>query len=321
MNYSLITTLILSIFLVSNSNNQLNIESTENLSYRQKMRNFVIEISKRAKTKNPNFVIIPQNGMELIISDNLNPDSLQVDYLNAIDGHGQESLFYKKGGKRQNRNNSKYTDNLLSIAKSSGKKILVTDYCTRTRRVDSSYKKNQSRGYTSFAADSSTDLNNIPNYPKPIHKKNKKEIKNLNQALNFLYLLDNGKFDSKKAFIDTVKDTYYDLLITDFYYDGSNNNFTKDDVKLLKTKKKNEGERLVIAYLSIGEAEKYRYYWKKNEGKEWVKYENPEWKGNHIVEYWNPEWQKIVYEYLDKIVEAGFDGVYLDIVDGYTNFE
>ena len=43
------------------------------------------------------------------------------------------------------------------------------------------------------------------------------------------------------------------------------------------------------------------------------------------MEYWNPEWQAIIYgsenAYLDKVLQAGFDGVYLDIIDGYEYFE
>ncbi|MCB1743460.1 MAG: endo alpha-1,4 polygalactosaminidase [Gammaproteobacteria bacterium] len=82
--------------------------------------------------------------------------------------------------------------------------------------------------------------------------------------------------------------------------------------------------RRVVAYFSIGEAERYRDYW----GPEWnigrpgfVLEENPNWPGNYLVEYWHPDWQSIVLSDLEKIVEQGFDGVYLDIVDGFSNFE
>ena len=49
--------------------------------------------------------------------------------------------------------------------------------------------------------------------------------------------------------------------------------------------------------------------------------ENPEWKGNYRVKYWNADWQKIILPDVDKIMAAGFDGVYLDIVDGFETFE
>jgi cysteinyl-tRNA synthetase len=90
--------------------------------------------------------------------------------------------------------------------------------------------------------------------------------------------------------------------------------------------------RKVIAYLSIGEAEDYRAYWQREwdadrDGKPdaaapaFLLAQNPEWKGNYRVKYWQPGWQKIILAEVDKIMAAGFDGVYLDIVDGFETFE
>jgi cysteinyl-tRNA synthetase len=90
--------------------------------------------------------------------------------------------------------------------------------------------------------------------------------------------------------------------------------------------------RKVIAYLSIGEARDYRAYWHR----EWdadrdgrpdagapafLLTQNPNWKDNYRVKYWQAEWQKIILADLDRIMAAGFDGVYLDIVDGFETFE
>ena len=83
-------------------------------------------------------------------------------------------------------------------------------------------------------------------------------------------------------------------------------------------------ERKVIAYLSIGEAEDYRSYWQgswRTNAPAFLLGENPEWKGNYRVKYWQAGWQKIILADADKIMAAGFDGVYLDIVDGIENFE
>jgi cysteinyl-tRNA synthetase len=82
--------------------------------------------------------------------------------------------------------------------------------------------------------------------------------------------------------------------------------------------------RKVIAYLSIGEAEDYRAYWQKSwstNAPAFLLGENPEWKGNFRVKYWQADWQKIILADVDKIMAAGFDGVYLDIVDGFETFE
>ena len=82
--------------------------------------------------------------------------------------------------------------------------------------------------------------------------------------------------------------------------------------------------RKVIAYLSIGEAENYRAYWQsswRTNAPAFLLGENPEWKGNYRVKYWQPAWQKIILAEVDRIMAAGFDGVYLDIVDGFETFE
>jgi cysteinyl-tRNA synthetase len=83
-----------------------------------------------------------------------------------------------------------------------------------------------------------------------------------------------------------------------------------------------------LAYLSIGEAEDYRYYfdevWIAALGKQpsaaapcWLGRTNPDWEGNYKVQYWSEAWQANVLDYLDKILDDGFDGVYLDIIDAY----
>ena len=42
------------------------------------------------------------------------------------------------------------------------------------------------------------------------------------------------------------------------------------------------------------------------------------------MRYWNAEWQDVVFgnddAYLDRIIAAGFDGVYLDIIDAYEYY-
>jgi cysteinyl-tRNA synthetase, unknown class len=57
----------------------------------------------------------------------------------------------------------------------------------------------------------------------------------------------------------------------------------------------------------------------------WLAGENPAWRGNHLVRYWDPEWQNIIFgsptAYLDKILEAGFDGVYLDKIDANDDWQ
>lgn len=102
----------------------------------------------------------------------------------------------------------------------------------------------------------------------------------------------------------------FDLCVIDYAHDGTE--WTKEEIAGLRQ------DKVVLSYLSIGEAEDYRWYWQKGWKPEWLGPENPDWPGNYKVKYWHEDWQKIVFEYLDRILAQGFDGVYLDILDAYA---
>ncbi len=104
-----------------------------------------------------------------------------------------------------------------------------------------------------------------------------------------------------------------DLVVID--YSNGTTPFTKAQVEQMQ-RKPDGSRRIVLSYMSIGEAENYRWYWPQR-NPAWLGPENPKWKGNYGVRFWHDDWQKIVFEYTDKIVAAGFDGVYLDKVDEY----
>jgi len=295
--------------------------------FRDKMRTFIENISTYAKEIDTSFLIVPQNGIELITKGENTNDSIALSYLNAIDAHGQEDLFYGYDGddKPTPEQTVLYLREFLDISKNYGKAILVTDYVSTPANITESYNNNQQAGYTSFAADQ-RELNSIPDYPAPIYSENATNIKDIDQVRNFLYLLNADAFDTKKKFLDAIAATNYDLIILDLFF-NTNVSFTKKEIKQLK-RKKNGGSRLVIAYMSIGEAEDYRYYWKEtwsNNPPAWLNAENPNWKGNYKVRYWDLNWQKLIYgsmdSYLDKIIDADFDGVYLDIVDAFEYYE
>lgn len=152
----------------------------------------------------------------------------------------------------------------------------------------------------------------------------------LDHVNSFAYQLQNPDIGELAA-------SPYDLLIIDYSRDGTQEKaFSASEISYLKAARKT-----VLAYLSIGEAEEYRYYfrnvWIRNAisapcGKrrsrsapEWLDNSNPDWCGNYKVRYWNEDWRSIIWgkrtgknrSYLDRIIEAGFDGVYLDIVDAY----
>jgi len=105
--------------------------------------------------------------------------------------------------------------------------------------------------------------------------------------------------------------------------------FRRAEVEALKVKP-DGSRRVVLAYMSIGEAEWYRFYWDpdwqhKTNCPAWLGAANPQWAGNYPVRYWQPGWQALIYgksdSYVDRVMAAGFDGIYLDRADVYYEFK
>jgi cysteinyl-tRNA synthetase len=121
--------------------------------------------------------------------------------------------------------------------------------------------------------------------------------------------------------------TDFDIVVIDYSRDGGEaGRYSRAEIAALKGGA--TAPRQVLAYLSIGEAEDYRYYFdpvwiSAGTGQPgasapcWLAGTNPQWAGNYKVQYWSENWQRIILEYLDRIMADGFDGVYLDIVDAF----
>jgi cysteinyl-tRNA synthetase len=120
-----------------------------------------------------------------------------------------------------------------------------------------------------------------------------------------------------------------DLIVLDrVYASGEGGAWTPADLQQIRSGKPG---RRIVAYLSIGEAESYRPYWQKAwtdakgrptaQAPPFLGPVNPDWRGNYRVKYWDPKWQAIVGESVDAAVRQGFDGVYMDIVDGFEFWE
>jgi len=294
--------------------------------YRQEMRNLVMEISAYAKKISPDFLIIPQNGQALATATGRSDGIPEENYLQAIDGTGREDLYY--GYNRDNRATSSEDRlpllDLCRLMEEYHVEVLVTDYCSSENKMQDSYLQNESEGFISYAADE-RELNRIADYPEQPWNIHFQDVHNLHEARNFLYLINSEQYDLADDFLKDLKSTNYDLVIMDLFH--NDHSFTSSEITSLKQKKKG-GERLVIAYMSIGEAEDYRYYWQnqwEDQPPSWLEEENSRWRGNYKVRYWDRQWKSLLFgspqAYLDRILAAGFDGVYLDIIDGYEFFE
>src|SRR5574344_2025799 len=294
----------------------------QNSLYRSQMRQFVQELSKTAKTLNPNFLIIPQNGPELLTLNGETDGVLQTDYLKAIDGIGREDLFYgyRNNYKATPKKITQYMLKWCQRYQEHNLPVLVIDYCKAQDDINKAYLNANNYGFISFAAQH-RNLTNIPTYPQKPYLENAQNIYTLKNAKNFLFLINSENFTNKEALIEALSQTNYDLLILDFFHEGTA--LTTNDVYRLRYKK-NGGKRLVVCYLSIGEAEEYRNYWQsswKHGNPDFINCENPKWKGNYLVKYWDNAWKNIINSYLKNIISAGFDGVYLDKIDAFEDWE
>lgn len=151
--------------------------------------------------------------------------------------------------------------------------------------------------------------------------------------------------------VDDLAASHYDLLVlepTRTDWSSEDREFdTKGMVARLKATAGGDGEhrKRVIAYINIGEAEDWRWYWtwsrtwKQGDPRpaDWPNYiltHDPDgWGGNYPVAYWDPRWKDVVIHgknqdsapygdytsMLDEVIKDGFDGVYLDWVEGYEH--
>lgn len=144
---------------------------------------------------------------------------------------------------------------------------------------------------------------------------------------SFAYILQADSFaKTKSAAIERLAACGRDWIVLDAAF-GGDLPWERADLNAIRSA---HAGRKMIAYISIGEAEDYRPYWRKEWGTRksltaaapaWLGSENPEWKGNYRVKYWRAEWQRLMLAAVDDAMARGFDGVYLDIVDGFETFE
>jgi len=157
---------------------------------------------------------------------------------------------------------------------------------------------------------------------------------------------------SETGAVDKLVNSHYDMLVleptrTDWSSDDSMYFDTKAMVSQLKDSEASDGvhRKLIIAYIDMGEAENWRWYWTWSE--EWLQgqprpadwpdyilaHDPDGWEGCFPVAYWDEEWKDIVIyggdqdsspygdynSVMDEVIKDGFDGVYLDWVEGFED--
>ena len=147
---------------------------------------------------------------------------------------------------------------------------------------------------------------------------------------HWLYMID---VNLEPEMMKRITASKYDMVVVDFIPSEENN--TDYPIAELVAQLHNAPHhldcaqckpKLAIAYIDIGQAEEYRTYWHSGwsiGNPEWIVGADPDgWEGNFPVAYWYDEWRQIWLGesgYLQAILDAGFDGVYLDWVEAYSD--
>ena len=144
----------------------------------------------------------------------------------------------------------------------------------------------------------------------------------LDEVTHWFYFLDVNLHDDT---IDAITESTYDMVVFDFI-PSEENNTDFHMAQVVDTWHRAEHPKLVIAYIDIGQAESFRTYWQPEweiGSPEWIVSGDPDgWEGNYPVAYWWEDYQSIWLGqdgYLQAILDAGFDGIYLDWVEAYSN--
>ena len=143
--------------------------------------------------------------------------------------------------------------------------------------------------------------------------------------------------------LNSIESNSADLAVIDYSRDGSESGeFTATEIQELRCNK------LVLGYMPIGAADAGRFYDRNPDDSVDEPFStlkgnllegalNPNFPGTSFVKYWQQDWQDIIYgdnslpqwvsdfsqsndNYLERIQKANFDGVYLDDIDGYQQF-
>ncbi len=279
----------------------------------RKMREFVVNIARYARQQRPDFIIIPQNGLALCF-ENLEPeDAWAIPYFQEISGVGVEELFY---------NGQPVSDpTRLRMARRIREHhpVLCAEYVSDSAMIPAAFAACDTNGFLCFVrSPANYDYHRIPDTIPHVHPG---AVTTLTEAQNFLYLISYDAFPSADALVRALDATPCDLMIIEPFF--GRQMLSPAQIQALQTKPDGR-RRLVIAYCNIGAAEKWRYYW-KDEWRighpAWLKKPYDGYPDEIWVEYWHPQWQDIIWgndsSYIHKILDAGFDGAYLDNVEAY----
>jgi len=131
-------------------------------------------------------------------------------------------------------------------------------------------------------------------------------------------------FEPDSTLLKQIAESSYDMIVIEALL--TTKEYTKDVASLIQTIKKKDASKRVLAYVDIGQAEEWRTYWQEGwqiGSPKWIVANDPDgWSGNYPVAFWDKAWREIWLGetgYLQQIIDAGYDGIYMDWIEAYSD--
>jgi len=159
-----------------------------------------------------------------------------------------------------------------------------------------------------------------PQPPAPSASEDRRE--RLAAVTRWFYFLD---FEPDEIIFDKLVESSYDMIVLEpILTDRDNIDFPMEEI--IDRLHSASHPKLIIAYIDIGQAEDWRTYWQPGweiGDPDWIVAADPDgWEGNFPVAYWREEWREIWLDddgYLQMLLDLGYDGIYLDWVEAYSD--
>lgn len=310
-------------------------------NHRQLMREVVIALADYCKKRRPNMAVLARNAPELLVKEQRESEweagrdpegtaqgryapagSLDGPYLNALDGLLVDAPFYGHDAYETPTRPDDQQKLLVAVTamKGQGRRTLSIDYCKQGRHVSDAAARAAKAGLLPYVdTEGSKLLGHVPSSPSATENPN--HVTDLAEARNFLPVLTANAFSQRDRWFQALAGTNHDLLLIDPFFHGSS--MTVQDITALKFKRIGS-QRLVMASLPVGYAAVDRFYWQKGwkvGAPDWIAAVDPSAPGRFLVEYWSDGWKTVLGNYVTGLCDLGIDGILLDGLDAYRQFE
>lgn len=301
------------------------------IDYREEMRTFIQKISGYARQQKRNFIVAVRDAEELIIKRNLQDENIVSPartFTRSIDAIVFDNLYmgYKAVDQAPPDEVRQQLMGSVDRAKRAGLPIMSLEFASKPADIDRVYRSANQNGIVAAVVPRPTsDLTDIPPYPRRPNNENPNNVLSMEGVKNFLYLSDPAAFGRQDQFALKMHDNNFDLVIVDPF--SGRDPLSKQAVETLKYKKLG-ARRLVFARMDIGTAASYRYYWQPGWTEGSPGFINAPFPGDpdrYFVEYWTPGWQQVMFgdenSFLYGLIRQGYDGVLLEGMRNYLAFE